>query len=59
MTNEEIKLEIARLEKTMTGNFLKDVEIGDEIHALSMKLNGVKSINDECPIDGSCDSCGA
>lgn len=59
MTNEEIKAEIKRLENSKTGNFIKDIEISDQIHGLTMRLNGVKSINQECPIDGSCENCGS
>lgn len=59
MTNEEIKAEIKRLENSKTGNFLKDVEISDQIHGLTMKLNGVKSVNEQCNLDGDCLSCGA
>ncbi len=59
MTKEELKKEIERLEDSKTGCFAKDMDIMGQIHALNMKLEGVKSINEECPIDGSCENCGS
>ena len=57
MTNEEIKKEIEKLEEGKTGCFAKDMDIMGQIHVLKMQLEGVKSINEECPIDGSCENC--
>jgi len=59
MTKEEIKKEIEKLENSKTGCFAKDIEISEQIHGLKMSLEGVKSINEECPIDGSCENCGS
>jgi len=59
MTKEDIKKEIEKLENSKTGCFAKDIEISEKIHGLKMSLEGVKSINEECPIDGSCENCGS
>lgn len=34
--------QIANLEKQLTGDMFKDMEIKDKIHNLKMKLNGTK-----------------
>lgn len=39
---EDLKKEIAELEKQLTGDMFTDMEIKDKIHNLQMKLNGVK-----------------
>ncbi len=42
MTNQEIKDKIALLEKELTGDVFRDMDIKDQIHVLQMKLAGVK-----------------
>jgi len=45
MTDEqrqEIKDQIAELEKQLTGEMMQDMETKDKIHNLEMKLNGTK-----------------
>jgi len=45
MTDEqrqEIKDQIAELEKQLTGEMMQDMETKDKIHNLQMKLNGTK-----------------
>lgn len=37
-----MKEEIERLEKELTGDMIKDMEIREKIHVLTMQLNGVK-----------------
>jgi len=39
---EDIKKEIAELEKQLTGDMFADMEIKDQIHNLEMQLNGTK-----------------
>ncbi len=34
--------QIEELEKQLTGNMLKDMEIRDKIHKLQMKIKGIK-----------------
>jgi|TARA_R110002050_G_scaffold300597_1_gene470712 hypothetical protein len=50
---------VEELKNSLTGDMFTDMEIKEQIHKLEMEIKGVKSVNDECPIDGSCDSCGA
>jgi hypothetical protein len=38
----ELQSQIETLRGTLTGNFMEDMEIRDQIHNLEMKLNGVK-----------------
>lgn len=48
--------EIAELREKFNGDFMHDIEIGDEIHRREMILNGVIPINgegDECLFCGS------
>jgi len=40
--NTELQTQIDDLKATLTGNFMTDMEIRDQIHNLEMKLNGVK-----------------
>lgn len=42
MDKEAIKKEIDDLEKKLTGDMFKDMEIKDRIHNLQMKLDGTK-----------------
>jgi len=39
---EDLKKEIAELEKQLTGDMFADMEIKDKIHNLQMKIDGVK-----------------
>jgi len=40
--NTQLQTQIDDLKATLTGNFMTDMEIRDQIHNLEMKLNGVK-----------------
>lgn len=42
MSAEDILALIRDLEKELTGEMIKDMEIRDKIHNLKMKINGVK-----------------
>lgn len=42
MAKEKLRLEIIELEKKLTGDMIKDMDLRDKIHNLQMKLNGVK-----------------
>ena len=55
MTTEQLSQEIQTLNSQLTGDMFKDMDIKDEIHNLTMKLNGVK------PMDSNfeCVSCGS
>lgn len=55
MSNEEILAEIASLEKQLTGNMMQDMNLKDEIHRLTMIINGTK------PTDSTffCEGCGS
>ena len=55
MTPEEIQLKIESLEKSLTGDMFKDMEIRDKIHNLKMNLNGTKPANQEI----ECVGCGS
>jgi hypothetical protein len=37
-----MKKQIEELEKQLTGNMLKDMEIRDKIHKLQMKIKGIR-----------------
>jgi len=43
MTKQEIKDKIALLEKELTGDVFRDMDIKDQIHSLQMKLTSVPS----------------
>jgi len=45
MTKQEIKDKIALLEKELTGDMFKDMDIKDQIHNLQMKLTGIKPMD--------------
>jgi hypothetical protein len=55
MTTEQLSQEIQSLNSQLTGDMFKDMDIKDEIHNLTMKLNGVKPMdsNFECVGCGS------
>jgi len=55
MTTEQLSQEIQSLNSQLTGDMFKDMDIKDQIHNLTMKLNGVK------PLDSSfeCVGCGS
>ena len=55
LTTEQLEVEIAELNGKLTGDMFSDMDIKDEIHNLTMKLNGVK------PMDSSfdCIGCGS
>ena len=55
MTTEQLSTEIQSLNSQLTGDMFKDMDIKDEIHNLTMKLNGVKPMdsNFECVGCGS------
>lgn len=46
-----------QLESKLTGDFMKDMDIREQIHALDMKNKGVSPQDGSCDI--GCDSCGA
>lgn len=52
MTTETLEQEIQTLTSQLTGDMFKDMDIKDQIHNLTMKLNGVK------PMDSSIDCVG-
>lgn len=52
MTTETLEQEIQALTAQLTGDMFKDMDIKDQIHNLTMKLNGVK------PMDSSIDCVG-
>ena len=55
VTTEQLEVQIAELNGKLTGDMFSDMDIKDEIHNLTMKLNGVK------PMDSSfdCIGCGS
>jgi len=55
LTTEQLEVKIAELNGKLTGDMFSDMDIKDEIHNLTMKLNGVK------PMDSSfdCVGCGS
>ena len=55
MSKEEIKEEIAVLEKQLTGDMFQDMDLRDKIHNLEMEMNDVK------PMDShfDCVGCGS
>jgi|1_EtaG_2_1085319.scaffolds.fasta_scaffold76523_1 hypothetical protein len=46
MTNRQIVKKIKALEKTLTSEMYKDMQIREEIHQLKMKLNKVTPVKD-------------
>ena len=54
MTNEEMiaSIDVLRIKKSKTDDFIEQMSIADEIHNIEMKLNGVK------PTDSSIDCIG-
>jgi len=42
---EELLEQIAKLEESLTGDMMKDMEIRDKIHNLQMKVNGTKPVD--------------
>ena len=54
MTNEEMieSIDVLKIKKSKTDNFIEQISIADEIHNIEMKLNGVK------PTDSSIDCIG-
>ena len=55
MKTKELEQEINRLEGTLTGDMLQDMETKDKIHNLTMQLNGTKP--EDTRID--CIGCGS
>ena len=55
LTAEKLQEEIESLNTQLTGDMFKDMDIKDQIHNLTMKLNGVK------PMDShfDCVGCGS
>lgn len=55
LTKEQLEKEISNLESQLTGDMFNDMDIKDQIHNLTMKLNGVK------PMDShfDCVGCGS
>ena len=55
LTKEQLESQIAELNGKLTGDMFADMEIKDQIHNLTMKLNGVKPIDShfECVDCGS------
>jgi len=56
---EDLFKKLEELKSSLTGDMFVDMEIKEQIHKLEMEVKGVKSVNDECPIDGSCENCGS
>jgi len=54
-TKEDISTLIAELEKQLTGDMFKDMDLKDKIHNLKMKLNGTRPMNSEI----ECVGCGS
>lgn len=52
----EIQEKIQKLEGTLTGNFMKDMEVKEEIHKLTMEMNNVAPV---CSLEEGCISCGS
>ena len=54
MTNEEMieSIDVLKIKKSKTNDFIEQMTIADEIHNIEMKLNGVK------PTDSSIDCIG-
>ena len=54
MTNEEMieSIDVLKIKKSKTDDFIEQMSIADEIHNIQMKLNGVK------PTDSSIDCIG-
>jgi|TARA_B110000908_G_scaffold47849_1_gene58387 hypothetical protein len=54
MTNEEMieSIDVLKIKKSKTDDFIEQMSIADEIHNIEMKLNGVK------PTDSSIDCIG-
>ena len=44
MTNEEMieSIDVLKIKKSKTDDFIEQMSIADEIHIIEMKLNGVK-----------------
>lgn len=55
LTTEQLQTEIETLNGKLTGDMFADMDIKDEIHNLTMKLNGIK------PMDShfECVGCGS
>ena len=55
LTKEQLESQIAELNGKLTGDMFADMDIKDQIHNLTMKLNGVK------PMDShfDCVGCGS
>lgn len=51
---EKIKEEIAKLEASLTGDFMQDMDTKDAIHKLRMKLNNVAPT---CNLGEECENC--
>jgi len=56
---EDLFKKLEELKSSLSGDMFADMEIKEQIHKLEMEIKGVKSINQECPIDGSCENCGS
>jgi len=53
--NKSLKVQIAELRATLTGDMMKDMDIKDKIHALEMEDKGAT-----CSVDDpDCEACGS
>ncbi len=55
LTKEQLETEIADLNGKLSGDMFADMEIKDQIHNLTMKLNGVKPMDSQF----DCVGCGS
>ena len=53
--NEQLDIEIESLKKQLTGDFMKDMDIKDQIHRLEMQKNNIKPSSGEI----ECVGCGS
>ena len=57
--DNQLELEIAILEKQLTGNLIKDSETREKIHKLKMELRGGEPIIKSDDSDFECIGCGS
>ena len=57
MNIEELEKRREQLRDTLIGDFMHDLSIREEIHKITMLIEGTKPNDGSCDLD--CDSCGA
>tara|TARA_R110002020_G_scaffold148779_2_gene324821 strand:+ start:609 stop:776 length:168 start_codon:yes stop_codon:yes gene_type:complete len=55
MDNKNLKKQIAKLKEKLTGDMTKDMDVREEIHRLTMIINGTKPTSQEF----ECVGCGS